>query len=388
MPKLTFDFDPPVAEPATFLERPNRFLARCRRKGRIIDAFLPNPGRMQEILLPGTELLVGKTSRPAGARRKTNFTVFAAMRGGFPVFLHTHETNRVARVLIEKRLIEPLRKASVLRSEVRVGRSRFDFLLEEDGREILMEVKSCTLFGNGVAMFPDAVTERGRRHLLELASLSRPGARPVVLILVHVPKVRWFLPDYHTDPAFSEAFLEVRKKLRILPVALRWYPDLSLDSRVKRVDIPWDHIRREGKDRGVYLLRLRLDREKTIDVGSLGRLRFPAGHHVYVGSARKGLAARIARHRRLRKKMHWHVDFLRTHAAGFDALPIRTSQEIECDLARGLSKVLAPGPEGFGSSDCACPTHLLFSRTDPLHLPDFHDVLQRFRMSIIGVGPR
>jgi hypothetical protein len=64
-----------------------------------------------------------------------------------------------------------LGKARILRSEVRMGRSRFDFLLQEKGEEILLEVKSCTLVGNKAAMFPDAVTERGTRHLEELARL-------------------------------------------------------------------------------------------------------------------------------------------------------------------------------------------------------------------------
>jgi sugar fermentation stimulation protein A len=93
------------------------------------------------------------------------------------------------------------------------------------------------------------------------------------------------------------------------------------------------------------------------------------------------LSARLARHQRKTKRLHWHVDYLTAKADRIIALPIRSSQRLECRIAETLSAILEPGPRGFGSSDCRCATHLFFSPTDPLHTAHFHQVLQRFRMN-------
>ncbi len=192
---------------AKFLERPNRFLIRCTAKGLgVIDAHLPNPGRLWELLIPGANLYLSSdagSKRDRALKRKTSYTALAAERKGFPILLHTHLTNQVARYLIEAKSIPSLDEAEIVRQEVSLGKSRFDFLLKENGADLYLEVKSCTLFGNGVAMFPDAVTERGRRHLLELAEMGRNGIRAMILFVVHYPHVEWFMPDFHTDYEFS-----------------------------------------------------------------------------------------------------------------------------------------------------------------------------------------
>jgi len=366
------------------VDRPNRFLVRCRAAGRtLIEAFLPNPGRLWECLLPGATLYLTSDTNSAGRSqpRKTAHTVLAVERGGAPVFLHTHLTNQVARYLVENDLVPPLRGARVVRSEVKLGNSRFDLLLRQGKREMLAEVKSCTLFGNGVAMFPDAVTERGTRHLVELASLGTTRDRNVVLFLIHTPSVRWFMPDYHTDLAFSEALLRLRDRLDVLPVAVGWRPDLSLGPDVKMVDIPWAHLRREVKDGGSYLVLARLSRRRLIQVGGLGGVRFPRGWYVYVGSAMRNLSARIARHCRRRKKLRWHIDYLLQEADEVIPLPIRSSRRRECEIARAVGSIMQPGPAGFGSSDCACGTHLFHAREHPLQSGRFHVVLQCFRMT-------
>ena len=369
---------------ARFIERPNRFLVRChvRRRG-TVEAFLPNPGRLWELFFPDVTLYLTPNARPTETLRegrKTKYTVLAVERDGQPVFLHTHFTNHVARFLIEENRIPDLAGADVIRPEIPVGNSRFDFLLRQGRRQVYLEVKSCTLSGNGVAMFPDAVTDRGRRHLVELASLRSRSVRPCVLFLVQTPDVQWFMPDYHTDLAFSQTLLDVREKIDILPVAIQWTSDLSLFSQVKSLEIPWRYLRREVKDQGSYMLQLRVDKVKRIQVGSLGTFAFRRGWYIYVGSAMRGLSARIARHKRRRKKLHWHIDYLRNEAEEVIALPIRSSLRQECDVAQALSGILGTGPTGFGSSDCDCPTHLLYHATNPLDSPPFHKILQQFRM--------
>ena len=294
----------------------------------------------------------------------------------------THETNRAAQYLLENDLIPPLRGSRILRTEVTMGKSRFDFLIERDGRELYLEVKSCTLFGNGVAMFPDAVTARGRRHLLELAAMSRRGVRSAVLFLVHCPRVQWFMPDYHTDLDFSRTLLDVREEVQVIPAAIGWKRDLTLDRQsTKILTIPWDYLVREVKDRGSYLVIVEVPSKTRLQAGRLAARNFPKGYYVYVGSAMSDLSARLARHTRKTKKLRWHIDYLTAKADRIIPLPIRSSERLECGIAEALSAILKPGPGGFGSSDCRCAGHLFFSATNPLHSADFHRVLQRFRMN-------
>jgi sugar fermentation stimulation protein A len=368
---------------ATFRERPNRFLIRCNTEKGEIEAHLPNPGRLWELLLPGATLYLS-SNKVADLRqkvqRKTWYTAVAVERKGCPIFLHTHLTNQVARYLIEAGSIPSLEQAEIVREEVPYGRSRFDFLLNDNGGQLYLEVKSCTLFGNGVAMFPDAVTERGRKHLLELAQMARKGVNTMILFVVHYPHVNWFMPDFHTDYAFSSALLQTRHEARVMPVAIEWKPDLSISEQVKILEVPWDYLEGEVADRGSYLLVLGFDRDKLVRAGRLGTMLFRKGYYIYVGSAMTNLTARIERHKRMRKKEHWHIDYL-THAAdSMLALPIRSSRREECSIAKALSSVLAHGPAGFGSSDCGCKTHLFRSEDHPLHAEAFHDVLQSFRM--------
>ncbi len=369
---------------ASFLERRNRFLVRCIAEGvGEIDAHLPNPGRLWELLLPGARLYLHRAAhsrRAYPAPRRTGYTLLAVERKGSPIFLDTRLTNQVAGYLIEGGYIGPLRGAEIVKPEVSHGRSRFDFLLREKGRDLYVEVKSCTLFGNGVAMFPDAVTERGRRHLLELAEMGRAGIRSMILFIVHYPHVRWFMPDFHADYDFSATMLRVRNDLMILPVAIGWGPDLTIGGHVRTLEIPWAYLEREIKDRGSYLLVLRLDRGQVIRIGALGGVLFQKGYHVYVGSAMGNLTARIERHRRKSKRMHWHNDYLTRAADGLVPIPIRSSQRRECEIAQGLSSIMNRGPSGFGSSDCRCFTHLFWTEKDPLGMEAFHDLLQGFRM--------
>ncbi len=363
---------------ARFLSRPNRFLVRCDWDGQKVSAFLPNPGRLQELLLPGS--IVHLVNEEDSGDRKTHYTVVAVERDGYPVMLHTHRTNDVARYLLEQRKIPGLEKVRVVRPEVKMGESRFDFLLKEGGKDVFLEVKSCTLVGKRVAMFPDAVTERGTRHLRELTRLSEEGTKTVLLFIVHWPFARVFMPDYHTDLTFSQTFLRAQNHVRVIPVSVGWRRDLSLLSSVRLLEIPWGTIEEETRDRGSYLLILNLKREKKVNIGRLGKASFKKGFYVYVGSAMANLSKRIERHRRIEKEHHWHIDELRAAAEFHSALPIRSSTRLECELAKALSRIATWSIPKFGSSDCFCETHLFGMPSDPLHSIAFHKLLQFFRM--------
>ena len=294
--------------------------------------------------------------------------------------LDTLRTNAAVRALIERGKIQGLDGARIVKTEVRHGQSRFDFLLECNGEQLYLEVKSCTLVGEEVAMFPDAVTARGTRHLIELSHLRKQGKEVAVLFLVHSINVRYFMPGFHTDLRFAKTFLALRDRVRFLPVAVHWEKDLSLRPDAKPLFIPWTYLEHEIQDRGSYLLVLHLEKSQTLSIGSLGSLFFREGFYLYVGSAMAHLSKRLERHRRTHKRLHWHIDYLRAATHFHSALPIRASMRIECSLAKILASLAHWSVPGFGCSDCSCRSHLFGFRTNPLQIPAFQEMLLYFRM--------
>jgi sugar fermentation stimulation protein A len=367
-------------EKARFISRPNRFIVICETGGKKVEAFLPNPGRLMELLLPDATLFLERSNVET---RKTSYTAVAVERDGVPVMVHTHRTNDVAQALIMDNLIPQLAGSRIIRREVKVHSSRLDFLLEKGGAPLYLEVKSCTLFGKNSAMFPDAVTARGKRHVEELIELGKSGNRCAILFVIQWVESDIFSPDYHTDIEFAKTFLSARGQVMLIPAAVSWKNDLTLKRQVKILKIPWDTIEQEAKDRGSYLLICRLNNDAYLEAGKLGTLHLRKGFYVYVGSGKKDLLSRINRHRRKRKKMFWHIDYLLEKGKLLAELPVRTRDDIECLMANSLRNMAAGMVNGFGSSDCACPSHLFYFPTLPLSSRDFQELVQYFRMDRI-----
>lgn len=344
-----------------FVERPNRFLVRCESEELgAVDAFMPNPGRLWELLFPGAPIYLTAAASRSNAPRKTRFTVIGVERDGAPVFLHTHLNNAVAAHLIDNRTIPGLKRAKRIGTEVAHGRSRFDFLLEEGGDRFYLEVKSVTLFGNGVAMFPDAVTERGRRHLLELAELGVGGRKHVVLFQAHSARLDYFMPDYHTDFAFSRTLLEVRNAVRIVPVALEWREGLRLGAEVKKLRIPWRFLEREMVDRGTVIVQCRFKRSKG---------RFKAGHYLSVFDVAGEMSRVAARLQRRAGLGPDSADEAIRHADDIVVMPVRSSKPKVERIAEGLAGCMESVEE-----------HVFYFRPAPLESRAFHRVLQDARM--------
>ena len=121
--------------------------------------------------------------------------------------------------------------------------------------------------------------------------------------------------------------------------------------------------------RGTYALVLRLEGREQITVGKLGTFAFPTGYYLYLGSALGpgGLEARLARHRRRDKKLRWHIDYLLEHAQLVEVWSAASTDKLEClwaQAARQLPDGAIPVP-GFGSSDCRCPSHLIYLARKP-----------------------
>lgn len=356
---MSANYRPPFATilSAAFESRPNRFLVLCRLpSGESARAFLPNPGRLQELLLPGVEVYLVPADGPA--ERKTAFTMVGVAGEKRPIFLHTHVNNDVARHLLERGLVPGLEHARILRAEVPLGHSRFDFLLEAEGRPVYLEVKSCTLFGNHVAMFPDAVTDRGRRHLEELAALAKSGVRTAVLFIIHSGAVRWFMPDYHTDPAFSRTLLAVRTDIEIIPLSVSWRRDFRLGDTVRHVPVPWEFVARELGDRGNFIVLCRpAHSEKEAYV-------------LLTGWRSEGLFAFL---RSLRRT------FARTDFSIVEHFAVVSSIDQQDGIARSFS---IRYPES-GTADATAIDGMRccgYSRNDPREDRDFHQLLARFRM--------
>ncbi|MXY98267.1 MAG: DNA/RNA nuclease SfsA [Gemmatimonadetes bacterium] len=357
-------FYPPITSlslvEGTYLHRPSRFGVSCLIDGMEEYVFMPNPGRMRELLLPGVQLILADHGRRAD--RKTQYTVMAVRYRERIVFLHTHLNNLVARNLVEAGAIPGLKNFAVVGTEVAFGAHRFDFLLRDNAADLYLEVKSCTLSANGIAMFPDAVTERGRRHLLALAEMHAEGKRGALLFLVHHGNTRAFLPDYHTDFAFARAFCEVEDRLPVLAVALEWTPDLRYRVLNPRVIVPWNTIRTECVDRG-HLVCVECD--GTGYRVTLTRYSGELSRMVGTRAARAGRAAHTARTERA-----GHAD----HAGRADAVfPVQSSIDASEGMTGVLSGLYGEVSEGAVGWTFRCAR-------DPVPTPEFQEALLDFRM--------
>lgn len=120
-------------------------------------------------------------------------------------------------------------------------------------------------------------------------------------------------------------------------------------------------------ENGTYALIMALEREANIAIGKLGRFIFPSGYYIYVGSARGGLSQRVRRHLRGEKRLRWHIDFFVQFAEVVEVWYALGDESEEClweRLVQGMpqAQILVPG---FGSSDCRCPAHLIYSPLPP-----------------------
>ena len=199
---------------ATFVSRPNRYLIVAEHDGRQIEAACRDPGRLGWLLHPGVALRLRSASGP---HRRTAFDVVLARRGASWVSLLPTLANQLFEEAVASGGAPGLRGARVLRREIGHGESRFDFLLSHRGRRVLAEVKSVGLVEGGRALFPDAPTARGVRHLRELTAHARSGGAALLAFVVQGSGARAVAPHADLDPEFAAALTEAhRAKVRVL----------------------------------------------------------------------------------------------------------------------------------------------------------------------------
>lgn len=193
---------------ARCVARPNRFLVRARLGERLVSAACRDPGRLEALLVPGTEL---RLRAVASTTRRTRYDVVLARTGRTWVGVVPALANDVVAAALARHDVPGLRGARVLAREVAHGASRFDFLLAWRGRRVWTEVKSAGLVQHGLALFPDAPTRRGTRHLRELLELARGGADAQVIFVVQRGDARAFGAFRERDPDFAQALAEAAR---------------------------------------------------------------------------------------------------------------------------------------------------------------------------------
>jgi len=187
---------------AKFLNRPNRFEADVELDGRIERVHVKNTGRCKEILLPGCHVILSKADNP---NRKTAYDLVAAYKEGFGLInIDSQAPNKVVSEWLNKQNYD------YVKAEYSYGSSRIDFYMEKGENRYLMEVKGCTLEKDGIGYFPDAPTERGVKHLKELASSIEEGFKPVLAFVIQMDGIDEVRPNVDIHPEFGQAMDEAR----------------------------------------------------------------------------------------------------------------------------------------------------------------------------------
>ena len=182
-----------------FVSRPNRFIAIVDVVGAEQMCHVKNTGRCRELLVPGASVFLEVSSNP---NRKTKYDLISVYKGDNLINIDSQASNKVFNEwLNENKLFNDIK---LVKPETKYGTSRFDFYIEADGKKIFAETKGVTLEENGTAMFPDAPTERGRKHLVELSDSVRHGYDAYVVFIIQMSGVKVFKPNIRTDLTFAK----------------------------------------------------------------------------------------------------------------------------------------------------------------------------------------
>ena len=196
-----------VAE-ATFLSRPNRFIARVLVNGAEETVHVKNTGRCRELLVSGCTVYLARSDK-AGRKTKYDLVAVEKVRQGrapLRINMDSQAPNDAAGEWLPTSGL--FSDGAVIRREVKFGDSRFDFYVEDGRRKAFVEVKGVTLEENGVALFPDAPTERGVKHLRELCRAVEAGYEAYLLLVIQMKDIRLFRPNAATHPAFADSLRE------------------------------------------------------------------------------------------------------------------------------------------------------------------------------------
>jgi sugar fermentation stimulation protein A len=214
--------------PATFISRPNRFIAHVQleenKNDKIEIVHVKNTGRCKELLIPGCKVYLEKSNNP---NRKTKFDLIAVEKI-YPenpekkllVNMDSQLPNKVAHEWLKTQ------NYSFIKPEFTFGKSRIDFYMEKDEEKFLMEVKGCTLEIDGIGYFPDAPTERGVKHLEELILASQQGYNCKIAFVIQMEGITEVRGNSVTHPEFAKTLEKAKNAgVEILFLCCRVLPD-------------------------------------------------------------------------------------------------------------------------------------------------------------------
>ena len=184
----------------SFIDRPNRFVARVKIGDEVHTVHVKNTGRCRELLVPGAVVYLERAGNPM---RKTQYDLIAVRKGDLLINMDAQAPNKVFGEWAAAGGFLP--EVTAIRPEFTWGDSRFDFRLEDGQGPIFVEVKGVTLEEAGEVRFPDAPTQRGAKHLRGLLRAVEQGYRAAVCFVIQMKGPSVFRPNDRTDPAFGQA---------------------------------------------------------------------------------------------------------------------------------------------------------------------------------------
>lgn len=190
-----------------FISRPNRFIAYVEIDGKEEICHIKNTGRCRELLTKGARVLVQEFDLE---KRKTKYDLVSVYKGNNLVNMDSQAPNKIFADWVRKK--EFFGEDALIKPESRFGNSRFDFYIETKNRKIYVEVKGVTLETDGIAAFPDAPTERGRKHINELCSCIDEGYEAYVFFVIQMKNIHKMIPNCKTDPEFAKALKKAKEK--------------------------------------------------------------------------------------------------------------------------------------------------------------------------------
>ena len=216
---------------ARLVDRPNRFLGTVEVEGSIEMCFIPNPGRMYELMVPGARVYL---LEKRGEHRKTRYDMVLVTHEGVMVSVDSRLPIALIAEAINADRLEEFRGYKVEKTEPVFHDSRLDLVLSDGLELVMVETKSCTLVEDGVALFPDAPTRRGTRHMGTLVKALENG-RAAVVFVVQRGDAYEFRPNDGTDPMFGEA---LRRAASVGVETYAYISDVSLRGVEIRESIP------------------------------------------------------------------------------------------------------------------------------------------------------
>ena len=189
-----------------FKSRPNRFIAEVEVNGVVETCHVKNTGRCRELLIPGATVYVNYVDNPS---RSTQYDLIAVEKGIVLINIDSYAPNLAFGEYLRQEKFLELGNICSVKPEAKYGNSRFDFFIEAAKCKAFIEVKGVTLEEDGVAMFPDAPTERGVKHLNKLASCIAEGYDAYVIFIIQMKGVTHFTPNYKIHAKFGETLAKV-----------------------------------------------------------------------------------------------------------------------------------------------------------------------------------